>query len=147
MVARAASVLSDGIVLALTLVKTRAKSWNVGTLSEPVHSVRGTLLRDGSICFAFLCIINVIGIGTARQPETIEIIQTWTGILTSVLVSRLALDLQETAELENAHITEDDVALDTIIFIEKCSVEWRVTTRPDNTGGRIAPDEPLGLEC
>lgn len=95
-------MLSDGIVLLLTLMKTYLKS---SSLVEPLESsptVRGALIRDSehcsyycpsiklivlglaSICFSwgqfflrigiwshhnprFLCVINVIGIGTARQ--------------------------------------------------------------------------------
>ncbi|KZT04435.1 uncharacterized protein LAESUDRAFT_761006 [Laetiporus sulphureus 93-53] len=63
-------------------------------------SLTDILLRDTAICFAFLCVVNVIGIATGRLPEFIDIWQTWTAILTSVLLSRLALDLREVSATE-----------------------------------------------
>ncbi|KZT65323.1 hypothetical protein DAEQUDRAFT_759451 [Daedalea quercina L-15889] len=121
MLARAASVLSDGIVLVLTLMKTHLKSDDVTQLSQLNRNVRGILLRNSSVCFAFLCVINVIGIGTARMTVTIQIIQTWISILTSVLLSRLALDLRETTTLELADTTEiaGNVTLETLDFVHR----------------------------
>ena len=61
MIARAASVLSDGIVLVLTLMKTRRNSWEVVTISKPPDTVRGVLLWDGKLV---PCIILA-----SSQPE------------------------------------------------------------------------------
>ncbi|KAH9922474.1 uncharacterized protein B0H18DRAFT_1017678 [Fomitopsis serialis] len=97
MAARAASVLSDSIVLILTMMKTYMKAHDTAE-----HPAPGAL---------FLCIINTIGIGTARMTVTIQIVQTWISILTSILLSRLALDLRETALLEFAGTTELDASV------------------------------------
>ncbi|KZT69913.1 hypothetical protein DAEQUDRAFT_725880 [Daedalea quercina L-15889] len=117
MLARAASVLSDGIVLVLTWMKRRLKRRDIAEPSDPDATVR-VLFRDSSRCFAFLCIINIIGIGAARRTEFIQITQTWTSILTSVLMSRLALDLLETSRPDIAGATWPSLALDTMIFAE-----------------------------
>lgn len=47
MIARAASVLSDGIVLVLTVIKTRRQSWNMLEVSEDAQTVRGVLFWNG----------------------------------------------------------------------------------------------------
>ncbi|KZT07031.1 uncharacterized protein LAESUDRAFT_725365 [Laetiporus sulphureus 93-53] len=95
--ARAASLVSDGLVLTLTCMKTvRKTDFKLGFIkSSPGSSLQDILLRDTTLCFAFLCVVNVIGIATGRLTEFIDIWQTWTAILTSVLLSRLALDLRE----------------------------------------------------
>ncbi|KAI0729823.1 hypothetical protein C8Q72DRAFT_289735 [Fomitopsis betulina] len=114
-VARAASVLSDGIVLVLTTKKTYSKVRQSAGLAGH-DTVLGTLLRDASVCFSLLCIMNIIGMGTARKTEFIQIIQIWISILTSVLLSRLAMDLRETAVLETQGTLGYEVTADTLQF-------------------------------
>ncbi|KZT04437.1 uncharacterized protein LAESUDRAFT_727911 [Laetiporus sulphureus 93-53] len=100
MAARAASLVSDGLVLTLTCMKTVRMRDSEFITSFLGSSLKDILLRDTVLCFAFLCVINVIGIATGRLPEFIDIWQTWTAILTSVLLSRLALDLREVSATE-----------------------------------------------
>jgi len=95
MVARASSLVSDILALGLTCMKTLRKG---GPVILPINSrtsLSDVLLKDTAFCFGLLCIITVIGIGTSRLTEFIEVWATWTCILTSVLLSRLALDLRE----------------------------------------------------
>lgn len=95
MIARAASVVSDGIVLILTCVKTLERNKSQNSTGSRKETLRGILFKDTAICFGLLCIVNVIGIATGRLTEFIEIWTMWTAILTSVLLSRLTLDLRE----------------------------------------------------
>ncbi|KZT07009.1 uncharacterized protein LAESUDRAFT_652332, partial [Laetiporus sulphureus 93-53] len=78
--ARAASLVSDGLVLTLTCMKTARKT-DSGFIKSPLGpSLQDILLRDTTICFAFLCVINVIGIATGRMIEFIDIWQSWTAM-------------------------------------------------------------------
>jgi len=98
--ARAASVVSDGIVLALTVAKTRTlnKARRAQCEDDPTPTLSGILFRDTVSCFSLLCAINVIGMATGRLTEFIEIWQIWTATFTSVLLSRLSLDLREVSD-------------------------------------------------
>ncbi|KZT73120.1 hypothetical protein DAEQUDRAFT_800096 [Daedalea quercina L-15889] len=81
--ARAASVISDGIVLFLTVVKTFSKKAHQAQHGDNLTSTLGEiLLRD------------------SRLTE-FEIWQTWTAAFTSILLSRLALDLREVSDAHN----------------------------------------------
>ncbi|KAH9914798.1 uncharacterized protein B0H18DRAFT_121762 [Fomitopsis serialis] len=103
--ARAASLLSDGMVLVLTAVKTfwikKHTSISRGTMITDI------MLRDTLLYFALLCVVNVIGLVTGHLTtdiagvlctcEFIEVWQLWSCILNSVLLSRLTLDLRGAA--------------------------------------------------
>lgn len=56
MIARAASVVSDGIVLVLTLMKTHRYSGDLTMLSEPSQTIRSVLLRNGRSASDDLCL-------------------------------------------------------------------------------------------
>ncbi|KAI0729812.1 hypothetical protein C8Q72DRAFT_288967 [Fomitopsis betulina] len=90
-VARAASVLSDGIVLVLTMKKTYSNARQSAGLE--VHDILlGAILRDVSVCFSLLCIMNIIGMGTARKTEYIDLsslVKTGDGSYEKQLYSRL----------------------------------------------------------
>ena len=47
MIARAAAVLSDGIVLVLTVMKTRRQSWDILEVSGNAQTIRGVLFWNG----------------------------------------------------------------------------------------------------
>ncbi|EPT00584.1 hypothetical protein FOMPIDRAFT_1162948 [Fomitopsis schrenkii] len=132
MIARASSVVSDSIVLVLTLMRIRAKRRDIAGLSKSAHTIRGVLLRNGIICFGLLCIINLVGIATARQTVSIGITQVWIGILTSVLLSRFALDLQEASKPDLASTT----VLDTMISMT-VNLSQDVTTTVQDPGGQF----------
>ncbi|TFY56865.1 hypothetical protein EVJ58_g7378 [Rhodofomes roseus] len=104
--ARAASILSDGLVLALTAIKTfnRARGADLITGKGPI--IKQILLRDTVLCFGLLCIVNVVGIATGHLDQFIEVLQVWTATLTSILLSRLALDLREASAAEEGNSGE-----------------------------------------
>lgn len=54
MIARASSVVSDSIVLVLTLMRIRAKRRDIAGLSKSAHTIRGVLLRNGAFSLAYL---------------------------------------------------------------------------------------------
>ncbi|EPT01324.1 hypothetical protein FOMPIDRAFT_1023260 [Fomitopsis schrenkii] len=100
--ARVASLVSDSIVLVLTFVKTFKKAhWRDRRIDDVRPTLMGILLRDTVLCFSFLCIVNIIGIATGRIKEFIAIWQAWTAALTTILFSRLALDLRELSAAED----------------------------------------------
>ncbi|KAI0729799.1 hypothetical protein C8Q72DRAFT_826435 [Fomitopsis betulina] len=74
-IARVSSLVSDSIVLVLTLMRIRAKRRDIASLSKPAHTIREVLLWNGEL---LLCILNLIGIATARQTVFIGITQVWT---------------------------------------------------------------------
>lgn len=80
MIARAASVVSDGIVLILTCVKTLERNKSQNSTRSRKETLRGILFKDTAICFGLLCIVNVIGIATGRLTEFIEIWTMWTAM-------------------------------------------------------------------
>ncbi|EED85643.1 predicted protein [Postia placenta Mad-698-R] len=101
--ARAASVVSDGLVLVLTCIKTWQPKGNAGALMMDIGTtIREILLKDTALCFGLLCVVNIIGIATGHLTQFIEIWTTWTAILTSVLLSHLALDLREVSAAEGS---------------------------------------------
>ncbi|KZT73119.1 hypothetical protein DAEQUDRAFT_507570 [Daedalea quercina L-15889] len=75
---RAASVMSDGIVLALTVVKTYKKIHRPDEAADLAPSLSQILLRDTVLCFSLLCVVNVIGMATGHLTQFIAIWQTWT---------------------------------------------------------------------
>lgn len=95
MVARAASVFSDGLVFVLTCSKTICGRIRVDINNTTQTSVSEALSIDTILCFGTLCIVNIIGIVTGHLTQFIAVWTTWTAIFTSVLLSRLVLDLRE----------------------------------------------------
>ena len=51
-IARAASVFSDGVVLVLTFIRTRAKGESIDELLQPVHTIRSDLIHSGKYAFS-----------------------------------------------------------------------------------------------
>lgn len=103
-VARAASLVSDGFVLSLTYATTLRAPKRFGPAGH--HDGHGDittiLLRDSLLYFSILFTLNLIGIGVGHITASIEILMTWTAILTSVLLSRLMLNLRELSLLERS---------------------------------------------
>lgn len=103
-VARAASLVSDGFVLSLTYATTLRAPKRFGPAGH--HDGHGDittiLLRDSLLYFSILFTLNLIGIGVGHITASIEILMTWTAILTSVLLSRLILNLRELSLLERS---------------------------------------------
>jgi len=95
--ARAASVVSDGLVLVLTCMKTLRRTSPADMIAELgiTLTLREILLKDTALCFGLLCIVNVVGIATGHLTQFIEIWTMWTAVLTSILLSHLTLDLRE----------------------------------------------------
>ncbi|KAH9922467.1 uncharacterized protein B0H18DRAFT_1120860 [Fomitopsis serialis] len=78
----------DGFVFGMTWWGTRRATALGGS--------RAVLMRDTAIYFGFLFALNVLAIAIAAVHLTfIVVVNTWTAILTSVLLSRLMLDLRE----------------------------------------------------
>ncbi|KZT64719.1 hypothetical protein DAEQUDRAFT_732263 [Daedalea quercina L-15889] len=112
MAARAASFIGDALILGLTLVKTLPQ-YN----QQQMGSIKQILHRDTILCFGILCIIDVIGLATGFFPQLIEIWQTWTSTLTSVLLARLYLDMREASAMEAATtLVESSCTLQSMSF-------------------------------
>ncbi|KZT69911.1 hypothetical protein DAEQUDRAFT_725878 [Daedalea quercina L-15889] len=85
--ARASSLVFDGFVLGFTWTATR----RVATFGRS----KIVLMRDTAVYFGFLFALNVLAIAIAAVHLTfIVVVNTWTAILTAVLLSRLMLDLR-----------------------------------------------------
>ncbi|EPT00601.1 hypothetical protein FOMPIDRAFT_101146 [Fomitopsis schrenkii] len=107
MSARAASLLSDGVVLVLTAIKTFRVRRATSDSTRGRSLLTDIMLRDTLLCFALLCTVNVLGLATGHLTLTIrgifcdcEFIEAWqfeTAILNSVLLSRLTLDIRGTS--------------------------------------------------
>ncbi|KAI0725499.1 hypothetical protein C8Q72DRAFT_888610 [Fomitopsis betulina] len=116
--ARVAALLADSCVLVLTGIQTRQIGKSTGSDSEEdsmlglKQSLKGTLLQGTVKTFTLLCLINVIGIATGRLDEFLEIWTLWTAILTSILISRLSLDLRE---VNSAYIDGGEVFTRTVL--------------------------------
>ncbi|KAH9836382.1 uncharacterized protein C8Q71DRAFT_80808 [Rhodofomes roseus] len=124
MAARAASILSDAIVLFLTSLKTFLKSRSAAELTSSITTVRGALLRGTSVCFVFLSVINVIAIVATRATMSISIAQEWINILTSIFLSRLAMDLRETALLGLSSTTGLDASTLDFAGVDSSEGSW-----------------------
>ncbi|KAH9928654.1 uncharacterized protein B0H18DRAFT_999924, partial [Fomitopsis serialis] len=90
---KAASLVSDGLVLALTALKTLNGMRGADIVTHKGPIIRHILLQD-------------IGIATGHLDEYIWILQNWTATLTSVLLSRLALDLREAFAAQSGDSTD-----------------------------------------
>ncbi|PCH39343.1 hypothetical protein WOLCODRAFT_85389, partial [Wolfiporia cocos MD-104 SS10] len=80
---RAASLLSDAIVLVLTCIKTaRQSTIKVVTLGDQPSTLGDILLKDSAYYFlgVFLCVINIFALATGRIPLLIVICTTWTAV-------------------------------------------------------------------
>ncbi|KAH9836385.1 uncharacterized protein C8Q71DRAFT_858367 [Rhodofomes roseus] len=106
--ARAAALLSDGLVMVLTAFKTFRIKTRTSVTSRG-RMVTDIMLRDTLLYFTLLCIVNITGIATGHMNitigglyctcEFIEVWQLWSTILTSVLLTRLTLDLRDAGPL------------------------------------------------
>lgn len=123
-VARTASVLSDGLVLILTCTKTVRRKREVdGYLFGWNVTLRAILLRDTAVCFGILCLLNTIGIATGHLSQFIEIWAVWTSLLTSMLMSRLALDMRDVNAAESDFYEAEDMLERTLRFRGICDDE------------------------
>lgn len=132
--ARAASVVSDGLVLVLTCIKT----WQPKGLAEVLvmdigTTIREILLKDTALCFGLLCVVNIIGMATGHLTQFIEIWTTWTAILTSVLLSHLALDLREVSAAEGSGNEVFSRTLRTLSFHDAEEYSDHLTPSDDNS--------------
>ncbi|KAH9831006.1 uncharacterized protein C8Q71DRAFT_317713 [Rhodofomes roseus] len=115
--ARASSLLADGLVLALTwwkLFRARSK-----TDSASATSLTSTLVTDTGIYFLLLCIVNIVGIGTGHIFQLVPCLSTFIALLTSVLLSRLLLDLHKS----QTDGTSMDVYAQTTVLFSLSTVE------------------------
>ncbi|KAH9926789.1 uncharacterized protein B0H18DRAFT_1005588 [Fomitopsis serialis] len=102
--ARVAALISDGLVLVLTGLKTSQRRTDVDGVVGIERALKDVLLHDKRTLIRMprlLCGVNVIGIGTGHLTEFLEIWTLWTAIFTSILLSRLSLDLREVAAAES----------------------------------------------
>ncbi|PCH39346.1 hypothetical protein WOLCODRAFT_129172 [Wolfiporia cocos MD-104 SS10] len=139
--ARAASLLSDAIVLVLTCIKTARRSTiKAVTLGDRLSTLGDILLKDTAICFSFLCVINIFALATGRIPLLIEICTTWAAVLSSILLSRLALDLHEVHAAENDEETE--FLSRTLRFTHEDDPSYMHFASDDDDDGSIIPNQP-----
>lgn len=115
---RVSSLLFDGLVMALTWVRIRRIAVPSSDAAAS-KSLQAVLIKDTAVYFAFLLLLNVIGVGVAVGHLTfIEAVSTWTAILTSVLLSRLVLDLREvTATFGESKTTSISQTVSSLKFI------------------------------
>ncbi|KZT03750.1 uncharacterized protein LAESUDRAFT_728771 [Laetiporus sulphureus 93-53] len=96
--ARASSVVADGLILGLTWIKIKQVKDAQGEKTIRA-SLTMVLWADTTIYFGLLLLVNIVGIGTGRISDFFWITLMWTPVLTSIILSRLLLDLRETGEL------------------------------------------------
>ncbi|CDO70386.1 hypothetical protein BN946_scf184999.g26 [Trametes cinnabarina] len=130
--ARASSVVTDFLVLTITVLKTRPIQTEAPLVSIKT-TVADILMRDGALYFAILLVANVIGLGTIRSFSLIQPMSTWIGILTAIMTSRFILDLHEAADprMESSH---EIGTLSTTVF----------SPRPAERGGMPPFDSVFG---
>lgn len=90
--ARAASLVNDIVVLIITLMhltKTNTSGFSAGS------DLGRVLTMDTIMYFSLLLIVNLIAIITGRSIDFIAPVTTWIAVLTSILLSRLLLDMRE----------------------------------------------------
>ncbi|KAI0325340.1 hypothetical protein GY45DRAFT_1261033, partial [Cubamyces sp. BRFM 1775] len=72
--ARTSTVLTDTIVLAITISKTRAIRTEAAVISF-VSTIADILARDGTLYFVVLLLANLIGLGLVTSFEVRHILQ------------------------------------------------------------------------
>lgn len=90
---RASSLVFDGVILILTCAKMQG--------FFPLHPrtmLYTVLMRDTTVYFLILFILNLIGMALGHLLNFIDPISTWIAIFTSILLSRLLLDLRKVSE-------------------------------------------------
>jgi len=103
--ARISSLVFDGFVMLLTWFRTRRIKLPTSDGIFSDDTVNAILIRDTAVYFGFLFLINVVGVAIGLAHLTfIEAVSTWTAILTSVLLSRLVLDLREIVTINSGTI-------------------------------------------
>ncbi|KZT03571.1 uncharacterized protein LAESUDRAFT_337712 [Laetiporus sulphureus 93-53] len=108
--ARVALLVSDGLVLSLTWLKTyRLRSVNclfqASTLSV-------ALFTDSGVYFTFLCVANAIAIAIAKFSALTFAMNAWLAALTSISLSRLTFHLRELS-INSAYGEETSSAVET----------------------------------
>ncbi|KZT04456.1 uncharacterized protein LAESUDRAFT_751099 [Laetiporus sulphureus 93-53] len=113
--ARVASLCSDAIVMIVTWMKTKSMAVYVQTLSN--NSLSKVLVQDTGLYFALLSIANIIGIVLGQYTEIVDPISMVTGSLTSIVMSRLLIDLRKVVF---SHHMDDSLSatLKTIAFAD-----------------------------
>ncbi|RPD61323.1 hypothetical protein L227DRAFT_652608, partial [Lentinus tigrinus ALCF2SS1-6] len=92
--ARASAMLADAIVLVVTWKRTWSIRVEVSSFAR-TSSLTQTLMRDGTVYFVVLLIVNLIGLALIRRIDLVEPMSTWIAIFTSILTSRFIIDLHE----------------------------------------------------
>ncbi|KAI8976602.1 hypothetical protein BD414DRAFT_495968 [Trametes punicea] len=101
--ARTCTVVADLTVLGLTCMHTRSASV-LGRTVGMKRTFSGTLMRDGTLYFLALSVVNIVGLGLWHREEVIEPITTWTAVLTAIMTSRFMLDLHEVSRATSTSI-------------------------------------------
>lgn len=124
--ARGSSLAADGLLLALTWIKTRNSAQNGRAEGVRPH-LSQTLLQDTAFYFGFLFIVNVIGIATGHLSDFWMVTALWTPALTSILMSRLLLDLREASDMDVNNDNDEYISLS-----KTCSEVMFVTHEVDH---------------
>ncbi|KZT71740.1 hypothetical protein DAEQUDRAFT_723831 [Daedalea quercina L-15889] len=128
--ARLSAVVFDAVVLVFTWWRIR-HVMGMRHYSDPsewsccsnMRYGRATvvIMRDTALYFGILCVINVAGIvinsiniSGLRGPKFVAAVSTWTGVMTSILISRLMLDIQASHDSEGS--SRNSQILTTLIF-------------------------------
>ncbi|OBZ67925.1 hypothetical protein A0H81_12162 [Grifola frondosa] len=120
--ARASSVVADAAVLGLTWAKTfrmRAEAMECGIRT----TFAAILMRDGTMYFLILLVINIAGLVMNRpfNGSYIYAMSTWIAIITAIMMCRFMLHLHEA----DSNISGDSMgyAITTIVFRNATCVE------------------------
>ncbi|KAH9899287.1 hypothetical protein C8Q73DRAFT_313597 [Cubamyces lactineus] len=111
--ARISTVLTDAIVLAITISKTRALRTEAAAISF-VSTIADILARDGTLYFVVLLLANLVGLSLVKSFELIQPMSTWIAILTAIMTSRFILDLHEAADPRAGHDACADLRVGTL---------------------------------
>ncbi|KAH9942049.1 hypothetical protein B0H21DRAFT_751389 [Amylocystis lapponica] len=115
---RAASMLTDALVLALTWIKVRRI--DPATLGmERGKSISGILMRDNAMYFGFFFILNLVGLVLGTNFGLNFVIAKWNSTLTAMLLPRFMLDLREVSAADNDGHNTHTGDLTSILFVNR----------------------------
>ncbi|KAI0729308.1 hypothetical protein C8Q72DRAFT_310691 [Fomitopsis betulina] len=119
MCARSSSILFDGSIMVLTWMKTKYQR-DIDPENARYFQLSTILLRDTLYYFSVLFIVNVIGLAIGLTQNLYDITEVWIPALTSVILSRLLLNLRETTEASDSSDGDDIGVLNFSSIFFKC---------------------------
>ncbi|KAL1949115.1 hypothetical protein VTO73DRAFT_10921 [Trametes versicolor] len=143
LVARACTVASDLLVLGLTLLNTWPLRAHGPTLGVKT-TFSQTLMRNGTLSFVVISVVNIIGLGLGKDEQLIEPMSTWTAAFTAIMTYRFLLNLHEVARVTAGNVTTQGGHSVTFHAGQHDTLVFRASRGHQNGVSRIA-DEINGV--